>query len=104
MRVVDTENRAWFLFEHEGEFYLDANCSMSAFGYHYLIPLNEQESVRYRDMGRAYLKQLAYDIHDSVPIAENSRSIYRGRDQSREFEPLTRRAILLWRERLPPTT
>ncbi|ABK49492.1 conserved hypothetical protein [Shewanella sp. ANA-3] len=40
MSVVDTENRAWLLFEHEGELYLDANCSMSAFGYHYLIQLN----------------------------------------------------------------
>ncbi|MFV0597096.1 hypothetical protein [Shewanella sp.] len=92
MRVVDTENRAWFLFEHEGDLYLDANCSMSAFGYNYLIQLNEKESARYRELGREYLTQLAYDIHYLVPIAENSRSIYRGRDKSREFKLLTRRA------------
>ncbi|WP_392385184.1 hypothetical protein [Marinomonas primoryensis] len=38
MKAADYENWAWFLFEHQSDFYLDAPCNMSAFGYTYMIP------------------------------------------------------------------
>jgi hypothetical protein len=38
MKVAVYENWAWFLFEHQGIFCLDAPCNMSPFGYSYMIP------------------------------------------------------------------
>lgn len=97
MKVVDFENWAWFLFEHEGQMYLDANCNMSAFGYSYMIQLNEEEVKSYKVGGRDYLDKLAYDIHYTVPIAKNTTSIYKGRDVSRQFSQLALEAVEKWR-------
>ncbi len=98
MKVIDTECWAWFLFEHEGDLYLDANCNMSALGYTYMIRLNEDELESYKNGGHEYLNQLAYDIHYSVPIAKDSGSIYKGRDVSGEYSEMTAEAVGLWRE------
>ena len=98
MKVIDSENWAWFLFEHEGGLYLDANCNMSAFGYTYMIRLNEKEQAQYSDGGREYLNKLAHDIHYSVPIAKDTSSIYKGRDVSNELTELATEAVKLWRE------
>ncbi|GAB2529312.1 hypothetical protein [Microbulbifer agarilyticus] len=97
MKVIDSENWAWFLFEHEGKMYLDANCNMSAFGYTYMIQLNEEELKSYKAGGREYLSRLAHDIHYSVPIAKNTTSIYKGRDVSRQFSQLASEAVETWR-------
>ena len=99
MKVVDTENWAWFLFEHEGDFYLDANCNMSAFGYTYMIQLNEAEISSYKAGGHDYLSKLSHDIHYSVPAAKGSTSIYKGRDVSNKFSELATEAVKVWRER-----
>ncbi len=98
MKVIDSENWVWFLYEHEGDLYLDANCNMSAFGYTYMIQLNEQEQAQYKDGGREHLNKLAHDIHYSVPIAKDTSSIYRSRDVSKEFSELATEAIRSWRE------
>jgi hypothetical protein len=98
MKVIDSESWAWFLFEHEGHFYLDANCNMSAFGYTYMIQLNEVELVSYESGGREYLSKLAHDIHYSVPISKDTKSIYKGRDVSEEFSDLATEAAKAWRE------
>ena len=65
MKVVDTENWAWFLFEHEGHLYLDAYCNMSAFGYTFMIQLNDDERAAYDAGGHQYLNRLAHEIHYS---------------------------------------
>jgi len=98
MKVIDSENWAWFLFEHGGSLYLDANCNMSAFGYTYMIELNEQEQKQYQNGGREYLNKLAHDIHYSVPIAKDTTSIYKGRDVSKELSGLATEAVKTWRE------
>ncbi len=98
MRVVDTENWAWFLFEHEGHFYLDANCNMSAFGYTYMIRLNEEEVAAYKIGGHEYLNKLAHEIHYSVPIGKDTTSTYKGRDVSKELSELATEAVKAWRE------
>lgn len=98
MKVIDSENLAWFLFEHEGILYLDANCNMSAFGYSYMIELDEQEREGYQSVGRDYLNKLAYDIHYSCPIAKDTLSIYKGRDVSNELSDLATLAVKTWRE------
>jgi len=98
MKVIDSENWAWFLFEHDGGLYLDANCNMSAFGYTYMIQLNEQEQTQYKSSGREYLNKLAHDIHYSVPIAKDTTSIHKGRDVSKELSELATEAIKSWRE------
>ncbi|WP_346839369.1 hypothetical protein [Microbulbifer sp. SAOS-129_SWC] len=98
MKVVDFENWAWFLFEHEGQMYLDANCNMSAFGYTYMIQLNEEELKSYKIGGREYLSKLAHDIHYTVPIAKNTTSIYKGRDVSKQLSQLALEAVEAWRE------
>ncbi len=98
MRVIDSKDWAWFLFEHEGCLFLDANCNISAFGYTYMIQLNEQEQVMFKNRGRDYLDKLAHDIHYSAPIAKDTSSVYKGRDVSKQFSGLATQAVKLWRE------
>lgn len=43
MRVVDFEDRTWFLLEHENKRYIDVNSNQSAFGFSILINLNKSE-------------------------------------------------------------
>jgi hypothetical protein len=98
MKVIDSENWAWFLFEHEDHLYLDANCNMSAFGYTYMIQLNDEERYAYKAGGHEYLNQLAHDIHYSVPIAADTRSKYKGRDVSKMFSEMATDAVREWRQ------
>ena len=98
MKVIDTEQWAWFLFEHESSYYLDVNCNISAFGYTYMIQLNEYERKMYEVDGRTYLNKLAHEIHYSAPIGENSKSIYKGRDVGSEFKNMVSDAVKVWRE------
>lgn len=98
MKVIDSENWAWFLFEHNGNLYLDVNCNISAFGYTYMIQLNDREKKQYKKDGRDYLNKLAHDIHYSIPISENTSSIYKGRDVSAELSDLATKAVSNWRE------
>lgn len=97
MKVMDSEDRAWFLLEHEGHLYLNANCNMNAFGYSYMIQLNDQELQNYKSGGREYLNHLAHDIHYSVPIAKDTSSIYKGREVSKPLSGLATEAIKSWR-------
>lgn len=97
MKVMDSEDRAWFLLEHGGHLYLNANCNMSAFGYSYMIQLNDQELQNYKSGGREYLNHLAHDIHHSVPIAKDTSSIYKGREVSKPLAGLATEAIRAWR-------
>ena len=98
MRVVDHEPHAWFLFEEGGSYFLDANCSHSAFGYCYMIELLPEETSKYKSEGRSYLSILAHDIHYSAPVATGSKSIYKGRDVSSHYAEKTQTAIRKWRE------
>ena len=98
MKVIDSQDWAWFLFEHEGDLYLDAHCNISALSYTYMIRLNAQERSRYENDGRNYLKKLAQDIHYSVPLAKNTQSAYRERDVSNELSKLATDAVSAWRE------
>ena len=98
MKVIDTEHWRWFLFEHEGQYYLDANCNMSAFGYTFMIQLNETERAYYQVGGHEYLNKLAHDIHYSVPIAKNTKSAFKGRNVSKEYSELASAAIKKWQE------
>ncbi len=97
MKVIDSENWAWFLFEHKGNFYLDAYCNMSAFGYSFMIQLDQKEREQFEVGGREYLSKLAHDIHYSVPISKNTSSIYKGRDVSKEFSSLAKEAVKVWK-------
>ena len=98
MKVIDFESWTWFLFEHEGVFYLDANCSMGAFSYTYMIQLNEAELASYQSDGREYLRKLAHDIHYSVPLSKDTKSIYKGRNVSEELSELATETAKAWRE------
>lgn len=98
MKVIDSEKQAWFLLEHEGSLYFDVNCSMGTFGYSYMIRLNDQEQIQYQIAGREYLHKLADDIHCSVPVAENTSSIYQGRNVSKNFSQMATSAIKTWHE------
>ena len=96
MQVLDHEPHSWFLFEANGELYLDANCNHGAFGYSFMIRLTAAEVQRYRDEGRDYLNWLAEDIHNSAPILSASSSPYRTRKVSQEEEAQARTAFAGW--------
>ncbi|MCG8706785.1 hypothetical protein, partial [Vibrio vulnificus] len=97
MRVIDTEEQRWFLFEHEDVLYLDANCNHSFLGYTYMIKLNEAELNLYQSEGREYLNLLSHDIHYSAPIAKGSQSAFKGRDVTKQLSTLALEAIEKWR-------
>ncbi|MCH2159978.1 MAG: hypothetical protein MK096_14515 [Oleiphilaceae bacterium] len=97
MKVIDHQRAAWFLFEHEGNLYLDANCSHSAFSYCYMIKLSAEELAEFKIGGHEYLDKLAYDIHYSAPAVKGSTSKYIGRDVSNKLSELSSTAIQLWR-------
>ena len=71
---------------------------MSALGYTYMVQLNNTEFESYESAGREFLRKLAHDIHDSVPIAKNTGSLYKDRDVSSEFSDLATEAVKIWRD------
>jgi hypothetical protein len=99
VKVIDSEDHSWFLFEHEGHLYLDANCDLNAFGYSYMIQLNEAECKSYEAEGRKYLIELAREIHSSVPITLDTASTYKGRDVSDQLSELATDAIKDWQRK-----
>ena len=98
MKVVDSEHHCWFLFEHHGELLLDVNCELNAFGYSFMIKLNEAERMSYEFGGHDYLSKLAREIGDSVPITANTTSIYKGRRVPDQISKLATDAAKVWRE------
>ena len=97
MKVVDTRDHEWFLFEHEGHLYLDINCNLSAIGYSYMIQLNDAELESYQAGGRHYLSKLAQEVEYSAPILPDSTSIYKSRRVAYEVSELTTEAVKEWR-------
>ncbi len=92
MEVVDYEPYAWFLFEQEGQHFVDVNCNHSAVGYGILVQLNEEEEGLYRDFGRPYIDKLAQSIQDAGPG-----STLQLRDVTPDYREETKRAIEAWR-------
>jgi hypothetical protein len=80
VKVLDHEPSAWFLLEEDGTLYLDAHCSHGPVDYDVLVALNPMEASAYKNEGRAYLDQLAYDIHYSAPGAIGSTSPFKSRN------------------------
>jgi len=96
MQVLDHEPQSWFLFEADGELYLDANCNHGAVGYSFMIRLTTAEVQKYRDEGRDYLNWLAQDIHNSAPILAASSSPYKTRKATKEEEAEASTALAAW--------
>ncbi|MBJ6118200.1 hypothetical protein JAO76_08360 [Pontibacter sp. BT310] len=62
MKVIDFEPQFWFLLQQNNSYFLDVNCSYSAFGYNRFIELNNSELVDYKEKGKLYLNDLGRDI------------------------------------------
>jgi len=97
MKVLDSKDWAWFLFEHQGSLYLDVNCEMNTVGFSFMIKLNEKEAALFNVSGREYLDELSSGISYSAPASKNTSSIFKGRDVSNEFSKLALDAIKKWR-------
>jgi hypothetical protein len=81
LRVVDHSPAAWFLLRHDGgepdgEYYLDVNCGVSAYGFSVLIKLSQAEHVEYHTRGRDYINALARRI-EADPFACRDRDLSR---------------------------
>ena len=100
MQVVDSQPWEWMLFEHSGKLILEANCNHSFLGYLYAIELNDSERSSYSSKGRDYLTELARNIHNSVPIMKDTKSIYAGRDVHEKYSQLTSEAVKNWRSKM----
>lgn len=98
MNVIDHEPHSWFLFDENGELFLDASCEHGAVGYSVLIQLNYEEVSKYSKEGRSYLNSLALQIHESAPGVIGSWSPYK----SRNLTPLRKKdvmnAVRRWQE------
>jgi hypothetical protein len=77
MQVLDEERYRWVLLEHEGQLYLDVYCSHSCVDYWFLIALNADETANCEKEGRNYINKIAYDVHYSAPLVQNSNSPYK---------------------------
>jgi hypothetical protein len=97
MTVIDHEPASWFLLAEGDALFLDASCNHGPFGYSWLIELDPGERGRFAREGRAFLARLAEDIHDSVPLLEESRSPYKARNRDRELGARVTEAVRAWR-------
>jgi hypothetical protein len=93
MKVVDFEDKMWFLLEHNSQNFMDVNCNHSAFGFSILIGLNEVEEQQYLEKGHPYLNELASEFSD------NALSKYKDRDESNHYEPLVSEATRKWKKK-----
>lgn len=97
MHLIDHEPQSWFLLEEDGALFLDAACNHSAFGYSWLIELNAEERLSYKQQGRPFIAWLAQDIHNGVPILETSTSPYKTRNRDHDLGSKVSEAIKIWR-------
>ncbi|MCC4596047.1 hypothetical protein NRY95_15915 [Xanthomonas campestris pv. phormiicola] len=91
-RVLDHAAHAWFLLQAGADYFLDVNCSASAFGYSLLIRLDADEGAQLQHGGHAACDALATRIRDTATPQHR-------RDVSREYGEAVSRAIARWRER-----
>ena len=95
MKVVDYEPQLWFLFEEDGEFFLDGNYNHSFIGYDFMIQLSLEEIAEYRTRGREFINWLVEDIQNSAPILKASNSRYKDR---RVPDAVSKRALRAGKE------
>ncbi|BFM48516.1 hypothetical protein THO17_06790 [Marinomonas sp. THO17] len=68
MKVVDHSPAAWFLLEHDDEYYIDVNCNSSFMGFSVLVQLNGSEKMHYNNQGVKYIKDLAEVIAEKSDL------------------------------------
>jgi len=93
MTVKDFEPHFWFFIQNDNDYYLNVNCSYSAFGFSRLIKLSESETDGYNNGGKAYLNSLADDVQYHALTKYNERHI-RG-----AIEKLVSEAILKFKDK-----
>jgi len=98
MKVIDQNPYAWFFFGDGNKLFLDVNCNHSAFGYSWMIEMNDYERESYRTNGRKFLDQLAQNIQFSAPALKDSTSPYKNRDVSKKYSDATSEAVRRWKE------
>lgn len=86
MKVVESEDNLWELYEHEDRLFFDGNYTMSFIGYSFPIELNEEEITSYNKNGKTFLDKLAHDLNYSCPIHESSKSAFKNRLVSKEIQ------------------
>ncbi len=91
LRVLDHAAHAWFLLQAGADYFLDVNCSASAFGYSLLIRLDADERAHVQRGGHAACDALAVRISDTA-------SPQHPRDVTRDHGEAVGRAIARWRE------
>lgn len=75
---------------------LDVHCSHCAVDYSFLVELNDAESPEYRAQGRAFISQLAHQIHYSAPGVLGNVSRYRDRRVMGEDRERLDEAAIAW--------
>ena len=91
MEVIDFEDRAWFLLKDDDNYFLDVNCSNSAFGFSLLICLEGEELNYFQKYGHDYIEKLAKEI------AYHSNSKYSNRDMSQDYKTIVSEVIKSWK-------
>jgi hypothetical protein len=95
--VLDHEPQFWFLLRTTSGLLLDVACSHSAFGYSFLMQLNEDEVRGYEAGGHRYLNDLARAVNFSAPGVKGSSSSYKDRNIHRLHADAVTEAVLTWR-------
>jgi len=101
LRVIDHEPHHWFLLQAAHGLLLDIACSHSAFGYSFLMQLNEDEVRAYERDGHRYLSELSGAVQFSAPGVRDSSSPYKDRNIHLEHADTVTEAVLAWRKARP---
>lgn len=96
MKVIDHEPHHWFLLQTAQGLLLDIACSHSAFGYSFLMQLNEDELRAHEHGGHRYLSELAESVQFSAPGVRNSSSPYKDRNIHRQHADAVTEAVVAW--------
>ncbi|MBN2143839.1 MAG: hypothetical protein JW774_04360 [Candidatus Aureabacteria bacterium] len=99
MEVIDYEDYCWYLLKHDGKLFLDGNYNHSAFGYDFMIQLNETEEQVFKEKGRDYIHGLYHEIQYSAPILKDSKSEFKNRKVPKEFAVLAGKACEVWNKK-----
>ncbi|WP_332453041.1 hypothetical protein [Chryseobacterium aquaticum] len=88
MKIIDSEDKAWFFLNENDNYYIDVNCNYSFVGFTMLIQLSKIEINEYKNQGKEYLNSLAKNIQQYALCH------YKDRNVKGDIERMANEAII----------
>lgn len=101
MKVIDHSPQFWYLLQDASDLILTVSCEHSFVGYDFTMKLNSNEITKYKQLGSAYLSELAEAINYSCPIARGSSSVFKERNIDAQYSDAIGQAVENWQATQP---